>query len=164
MIQWDPKQHIGFYSYTSDGLSGSDGVFQYLKFRTRSNNAYFKSKLFLFTCTFIPVQGGVKCRIRSAYHGLFSSASDTNKKFRLLLSAKSIIFLLVFWLVCLLLQSGDVEPNPGPDSVENISLSSSSSAASLATLQNLVSIMHLNIQSLTPKIDLVKAESMYMMS
>ena len=52
-----------------------------------------------------------------------------------------------------------MEPNPGPDSVENISLSSSSSAASLATLQNLFSIMHLNIQSLTPKIDLVRSES-----
>ena len=52
-----------------------------------------------------------------------------------------------------------MEPNPGPDSVENISLSSSSSAASLATLQNLFSIMHLNVQSLAPKIDLVRAES-----
>lgn len=136
------------------------------------NNTNFKSKLFLFIPVFLLLLFQYKeaynvdslsiilntqynlemfKRIRSPYHRLFSSASDTNKNFCLLLSTKSIIFLLVFWLVCLLLQSGDVEPNPGPDSVENISLSSSSSAASLATLQNLFSIMHLNIQSLTPK-------------
>ena len=51
----------------------------------------------------------------------------------------------------------DNHKNPGPDSVGN--LSSASSICSAGTFQHMFSILHLNIQSLTPKIDLVQAES-----
>ena len=57
----------------------------------------------------------------------------------------------------LVLLSGDVEPNPGPGSVvDNIN---SIHNGSLEMLTNHLSILHLNIQSLLPKLDLIAAES-----
>ena len=57
----------------------------------------------------------------------------------------------------LVLLSSDVEPNPGPDSVEGDT--NSSHSGSLEMLTNHLSILHLNIQSLSPKLDLIAAES-----
>ena len=57
----------------------------------------------------------------------------------------------------LVLLSGDVEPNPGPDSV--VDSINSSHNGSLEMLTNYLSILHLKIQSLLPKLDLIAAES-----
>ena len=57
----------------------------------------------------------------------------------------------------LTLLSGDVEVNPGPDSVEDTSFTSDDqSVTSFETLTNHLSVFHLNIQSLVPKIDIVR--------
>ena len=56
--------------------------------------------------------------------------------------------------------SGDVELNPGPNSVEGSADSvSSSSISSIDTLTNHLSILHLNIQSIAPKLDLIESEA-----
>ena len=59
----------------------------------------------------------------------------------------------------LLLLSGDIHPNPGPASCSNASESSSSSSISHEQLSSHLSIFHLNVKSLLPKIDLIRAES-----
>ena len=75
----------------------------------------------------------------------------------------SLIFIVLHvWLFMLILLSGDVEVNPGPDSVESSTDSSDIlSSASLNSLSNHLSILHLNIQSLLPKIDLIRGEANY---
>ena len=77
------------------------------------------------------------------------------------LFTKQLIFLLsliIFpsWLIHLILLSGDIESNPVPNSVESLS---DTTLSSLDSLSNHLSIMHLNIQSLVPKLDLVEGES-----
>ena len=64
------------------------------------------------------------------------------------------------WLLILLLLSGDIHPNPGPDSVEtDTSISSMyNSLSSFDMLSSHLSIIHLNIQSLLPKIDIIRCE------
>ncbi len=66
----------------------------------------------------------------------------------------------------LLLLSGDIHPNPGPNSTTNSEQSSSSSDSSIISTDSYVdlinsgiSIMHLNIQSLKPKLDILQIES-----
>ena len=56
---------------------------------------------------------------------------------------------------------GDVESNPGPLSVDSLSDSNSDSLSfSISNLTNSLSIMHLNIQSPVPKLDLTEDESL----
>ncbi|MEW8542639.1 MAG: reverse transcriptase family protein, partial [Candidatus Thiodiazotropha sp.] len=81
----------------------------------------------------------------------------TNKDFFYSLCLK--IGFSALWIFCLILLCGDVHTNPGPDSVRSFSLSSSSSSLSLENNHNFFSILHLNVQSLAPKIDLVRCES-----
>ena len=57
-----------------------------------------------------------------------------------------------FILLC-----GDIESNPGPNSVESLT---DTTLGSLDSLSNHLGIMHLNIQSLVPKLDLVEGESL----
>ena len=60
----------------------------------------------------------------------------------------------------LILLSGDVEVNPGPDSAEDTSFTcDDQSFTSFETLSNHLSVFHLNIQSLVPKIDIVRSEA-----
>ena len=60
----------------------------------------------------------------------------------------------------LILLSGDVEVNPGPDSAEDTSLTSNDqSLTSFETLSNHLTVLHLNIKSLLPKIDIVRSEA-----
>ena len=67
-----------------------------------------------------------------------------------LISSLIICNLLLFLL--LLLLSGDVHPNPSPDSyTESVSLSNSNSLASVGNKN----ILHLNIQSILPKLDIL---------
>ena len=59
-----------------------------------------------------------------------------------------------------MLLSGDIEINPGPDSVEgSFSSCNTLSATSFEILSNHLSIFHLNIQSIVPKIDIIRSEA-----
>ena len=59
---------------------------------------------------------------------------------------------LILWGSMLILQSGDVEVNSGPESAEDTSFTSDDqSLISFETLSNHLSVFHLNIQSLVPK-------------
>ena len=60
------------------------------------------------------------------------------------------------WLIHLILLSRDIELNPGPNSVESLT---DTTLSSLDSLSNHLSIMHLNIQSLVPELDLVEGKS-----
>ena len=67
---------------------------------------------------------------------------------------------LITWLLSLLLQCGDIETNPGPDSVEGSTVDSSDlSATSFELLSNHLTILHLNIQSLIHKMDIIRSEA-----
>ena len=68
-----------------------------------------------------------------------------------------IFFLSTAWTLFLyIILSGDVHANPGPESLSSIS--SSNTSQSSFCLSNNLSIFHLNIQSLLPKIDILDAE------
>ena len=70
------------------------------------------------------------------------------------------VTVLILWLFVLIILSGDVEINRGPNSVEGDAYSSiNSSSSSYQMLSNHLSIFHLNIQSLLPKLDLIRAEA-----
>ena len=60
---------------------------------------------------------------------------------------------ICLWLFNLLTLSGDIHPNPGPDSV-NLT-----SEPLFDDLSNHLSILHVNIQNLYPKMDLYKCEA-----
>ena len=67
---------------------------------------------------------------------------------------------LVEWMILVMLLSGDIELNPGPGSVDGTTESiSSSSSSSFETLTNHLGILHLNIQSIVPKLDLIEGEA-----
>lgn len=100
-------------------------------------------------------------RIRSPYWKLHASATtDQNQQWCFCWLGKLSLLVLIYWILLLIILSGDVHPNPGPDSVDEMSLSSDSSTFSSENLQHLFSIVHLNVQSLLPKIDLVRGESL----
>ena len=65
----------------------------------------------------------------------------------------------IFWFYLLIILSGDVETNPGPDSVDLSSLCSSCSIDTNLTLfeQNF-SVVHYNVQSLLAKVDQLQME------
>ena len=85
-------------------------------------------------------------------------SSIGNLRFTMLLTYCLSVSNFSLWLLCLLLRSGDIQPNPGPVSVTSID-SSISSVDLIEDFSNHLSIMHLNIQSILPKIDLIKCES-----
>ena len=67
---------------------------------------------------------------------------------------------LVFCTYYLLLLSGDVETNPGPDSVDGLTDSSDTcSTVSFDSLSSHLSNFHMNIQSIVPKLDLIRGEA-----
>ncbi len=62
----------------------------------------------------------------------------------------------------LLLQSGDIHPNPGPNANSDTSSSTDSSSLSMSSydlINSGLSVMHLNIQSLKPKLDILQIEA-----
>lgn len=68
-----------------------------------------------------------------------------------------VLFLSTAWTLLLyILLSSDVHPNPGPESLS--SQSTSTTSQDLSFFENNLSIVHLNIQSLLPKIDILDAE------
>ncbi|MEW8547607.1 MAG: reverse transcriptase family protein, partial [Candidatus Thiodiazotropha sp.] len=98
-------------------------------------------------------------QIRTPYKKYHSNNTNQNFEFFCLSLLKFAVVLFLLWVACLILLCGDVHTNPGPDSVRSTSLSSVSSILSLEHYQDLFSILHLNIQSILPKIDLVRCES-----
>ena len=84
-----------------------------------------------------------------------------NTSFTLYCISVLILCNFLLWLLTLLLLSGDIHPNPGRDSVETDTRISSisSSLSSFDMLSSHLSIMHLNIKSLLPKIDIIRCEA-----
>ena len=75
----------------------------------------------------------------------------------------SLLFTLVTvtWTLCIILQAGDIHPNPGPATVSTSSISSLASvstAFNFSKLSNHLSVVHYNVQSLVPKLDLLTIE------
>ena len=74
-----------------------------------------------------------------------------------------LLLVTVASIFILLLKAGDIEQNPGPQTGTSISTANTSSLASggsmnLSTLQNKLSIVHYNVQSITRKIDILSSE------
>ena len=86
--------------------------------------------------------------------------SYKNKYFSYYCFSSLIFTVLHTWIFILILLSGDVEVHPGPDFVESSTDTNDSlSSASFNSLANHLSILHLNIQSILPKIDLVRGQA-----
>ena len=86
---------------------------------------------------------------------------NTNLSFSIACLSLLLISVLLSWVIDLILLSGEVHPNPGPDSVSSLpDTSTSSSISTLGALSNHLSIMHMNIQSILPTLDLIKCESL----
>ena len=68
--------------------------------------------------------------------------------------------ILFIWLTILLLKAGDIEPNPGPLSSPNSSLSSNQSVSfnESITGSGHLSFIHYNVQSIFNKLDILRAE------
>ena len=77
-----------------------------------------------------------------------------------------ISFYFIYCIVCvislLLLISGNVHPNPGPNvSLDTSTSSSCSDIPGMSVLRDNLNIVHLNIQSLYPKRDILEVEMQY---
>ena len=98
----------------------------------------------------------IKCphaHIRSA-----SFESNLTLSIKLFSCLVSVIFST--WVFVFILNCGDVHPNPGPGSDNDLAdVSQSNSDDTLGMLSNHLSIFHLNVQSLLPKIDLLRGEA-----
>ena len=66
---------------------------------------------------------------------------------------------LILWLFCLLLLSGDIAENPGPSSASSSSSMSSLANVSLPPYDSHLSMCHINIQSIVPKLDILQYEA-----
>ena len=69
----------------------------------------------------------------------------------------------ITWFSILLLQAGDIHPNPGPLSTSSASSISNTSSTNISViifsnLSNHLSFVHYNVQSLVPKIDILGTE------
>ena len=65
----------------------------------------------------------------------------------------------IFWFYLLIILSGDVETNPGPDSVDLSSFCSSCSIdTNLSLFEQNFSVVHYNVQSLLAKVDQLQME------
>ena len=62
---------------------------------------------------------------------------------------------IVLFVISLILLSGDIHLNPGPDSVNGVSdsMSTTSSNSSFSYLANHLSLVHLSVQSILPTLD-----------
>ena len=90
-----------------------------------------------------------------------SPRQNDNSIFSVLCISLLITSVVLSWTVDLILLSGDVHPNPGPDSGTSLAdFSVSNSVNSFSALANHLSIIHLNLQSILPELDLIKCESL----
>lgn len=163
----------------SDGLGGFYGVSQTLQLGVKKRITFIMFcriilPSLIISQTFngeynISCLGTVLSLQRS--NEIYKSIKFPQNKRRLVPSTKNVIFSLIcvivlwtitfaLWLSVLLLRNGDVHPNPGPDSGNDTLESSLSSTSTLQEmLSNHLSIFHINIQSLQPKLDLLKCEA-----
>ena len=78
------------------------------------------------------------------------------------LSMFSIIYVVtVMWTLCIMMQAGDIHRKPGPATASTSSISSLASVSSafiFSKLSNHLSVVHYNVQSLLPKLDLLTTE------
>ena len=75
----------------------------------------------------------------------------------------SLLFTLVTVMLtlCIMMQAGDIHPNPGPATASTSSISSLASVSSpfnFSKFSNHLSVVHYNVQSLVPKLDLLTTE------
>ena len=95
---------------------------------------------------------------------LLGKSTTANARFVSVIVTCFLVTEFAFWLIIILLCSGDVHPNPGPSSTlssDSLSNSSSNMSAtifsSLNTSHNL-SFVHYNVQSILPKLEILHAE------
>ena len=155
----------------SDGLGGFSGISSTLLLGSRKHITFHNTHLLvlclLFTTThqthtiacfslILDLQHSNEFYRNIKHPGRRVQCHIENASFtkQLLLLLSLIIFMS--WLIHLILLSGDIESNPGPNSVKSLT---DTTLSSLDSLSNHLSIMHLNIQSLVPKLDLVEGES-----
>ena len=158
----------------SDGLGGFLGVSQTLKLGTdnRFGNRIFLSSLLsvfkiIFYCLQLYNAMGFSLIISLQHNNeIYKHIKLSHLSFKIIpMSTRNVTFTRVcitvlfttntfLLLLDLLILSGDIHPNPGPASVGSLNVSSLSSTASMEMLSK-----HLNIQSLLPKIDLIRSES-----
>ena len=163
---------------SSDGLGGFLGVSQSLKLgaekRLRYKFHFFLILFFLIwfhnmhvyesSCLSITLSmqynNEIYKHIKLCQHYGRRITSPT-RNIRFTKACVRILFIACFlsWLYSLLLLSGDIHPNPGPASLSTATENISSSSFTHELLSNHLSIFHLNVQSLLPKIDLIRAES-----
>ena len=158
----------------SDGLGGSIGVSNTIMLGCRKR-VYFNSFHFLILALFFTIfqsNYNVHCMsivlalqrsnetykyIKHPYISVQVKTPDSNIVFCRNIVPSFFILVVATWMTMIVTLSGDVELNPGPDSVEGDT--DSSYNTSFEGLANHLSILHLNVQSLLPKLDLIAAES-----
>ena len=157
----------------SNGLGGILGVSQTLGLGVRKSLTHKKIHLLLLLLLFSFYTGNntyifdcmslIMALQRS--NELYKTVRYPFKRYKPTQSTLNCISVLLFsnfalWLLALLLTCGDIQQVPAPDSVESLSDSSTlSSNSSFEYFSNHLSIKHLNIQSLLPKMDMIKAEA-----
>ena len=174
--------HLNHFRYTSNGLGGFDVTFQSLRFAHGKHHGPKQSYAFLFlvylssmnfrtrldisvlsliicgqTCleTFELIT--CKCNLRR----VTSLHANQNKFLCIRLTKILTTCIFAAWISIIILLSGDIHENPGPDSVTSLAEEESDlSSCSTESIDHLISMMHLNIQSIVPKMDLVRTESM----
>ena len=86
--------------------------------------------------------------------------SSKNSPFMCLTLILFHVVVLASWLFILILRSGDIELNQGPYSADGSADTSDILSSTLfGSLTNHLSILHLNIQSILMKIDLIRGEA-----
>ena len=164
------------YNLKSDGLGGFSGVSSTLGLGAKKRITRNKFHLYLITVLFSLLHTNDSGTLFSLILALQRSNEiyrsiklpysrikcfqSKNQSFSLNCICMLILAVLSSWLLFLILQSGDIEVNPGPGSVDgsaDSSLNVSFNAAEM--LSNHLSILHLNIQSIAPKMDLIKCEA-----
>lgn len=161
----------------SDGLGGFSGVALSLRLGTPKNLTHNKFHVFLFSMFFTFVLSQVMYNTYCISLVLALQRSNETYKyircpFRRVQPmvnhnsnfTRNCIYALTFsvfllWLSFLLLLCGDIHQNPGPDSVNLSADLSMSSSDTYSSLSNHLSIMHLNVQSILPKIDILQSEA-----
>lgn len=112
------------------------------------------STLLVYLCIFF-----LFLQIKVSYMHIFFCIPHRNTSL-----CRNLIFLLfitdlTLWLLSLLLVCGDII-NPGQDSVDgNSSSSEELSSTSIELLNNHLSIIHANVPSLVPKIDIINRKN-----
>ena len=161
--------------YLIDGLGGHSGILCSLELCSVKRLTYYKLYLLLLSLILLTC---IKPHPDLSFYSLVLHLQQCREMYknirtsrRLRHSSKNIPFVcltlilfhvvvLASWLFILILLSGDIELNPGPYSVDgSVDTSDILSSTSFDSLTNHLSILHLNIQNILPKIDLIRVEA-----